>query len=422
MQLRLENARLLERDDLVAVWCDEGVVAGVGPQPPPGPFARTVDLEGRLLLPAFVNPHLHPDKSLLGDRLARSGGTLEEAVRFTWEFKAGGSVEEIAERSARAVLECLWAGSTVVRAFADVDRIGGLNPLEGLLRMRERLRGLVDVQVVAFPQEGLLRPEGDVGLLREALTMGADVVGGLPWYERSDEHARQHVDHVMDLAAEFGIDVHVLADDTDDPSSRTLEYVALQTLERGWQGRVTASHCGALAAYDHTHAARVIDLVREAQVSICSNPQISLVLDGVRDRGLVRRGITRVTELLEAGVNVCSGQDDIDDPYYPFGRGDQLEVASFMAHVARLTTPARLRTCLEMVTTNAARALRLDRYGVAEGCRADLVVLEGRSPREALRLQALRPLVVKDGRVVVEHRVERLAALAEPPAGLRDRG
>jgi cytosine deaminase len=319
-------------------------------------------------------------------------------------------VEEIAERSARAVVECLVGGSTVVRAFADVDRIGGLTPVQGLIEMRERLRGLVDVQVVAFPQEGLLRPEGDIALLRESMSLGADLLGGLPWYERSDEDARRHVDLVMDLAAELDVDVHMLADDTDDPTSRSLEYLALQTIERGWQGRVAASHCGALAAYDHTHAERVIELVREADISICSNPHISLVLDGLRDRGLIRRGITRVAELLDAGVNVCSGQDDIDDPYYPLGRGDQLEVASFVAHVARLTSPPGLRTSLDMVTVNAARALRLGRYGANVGCRADLVALDGRSPREALRLQLPRPFVVKDGNVVVEHRLERSMA------------
>ena len=297
-----------------------------------------------------------------------------------------------------------------MRLFADVDRIGELRPVSALVKVREELRGLVDVQVVAFPQEGLLRPEGDIGLLRNAMTVGADVVGGLPWYERSDQHVRRHVDLVMELASELDRDVHFLADDTDDPTSRSLEHIALRTIELGWQGRVTASHCGALAAYDHTHAERVIALVKEAGVSICTNPHISLVMDGVRDRGLIRRGTTRVAELLEAGVNVCSGQDDIDDPYYPFGRGDQLEVAAFVAHVVRLTKKAQISQCLRMVTDNAARALRLERYGVGVGCRADLVVLEGRTPREALRLQAPRPYVIKAGKVVAETQVVRTLA------------
>jgi cytosine deaminase len=213
VQLLLRNARLLDRDGPVSLWCDGGLVAGVGADgdAPAGPFERTVDVDGRLLLPGLVDPHLHPDKSLLGDRLARSGSTLEEAVRFTWEFKRDGSVEEIAERSTRAVLESFAGGSTHLRAFADVDRIGGLKPVRGLLEMRERLRGLIDVQVVAFPQEALLRPDGDVDLLREAIELGADVVGGIPWFERSDEHARRHVDLVLDVAEEYDRDVHVLA-------------------------------------------------------------------------------------------------------------------------------------------------------------------------------------------------------------------
>lgn len=413
MQLLVENASLLGRANLVSVWCDGGLIAGVAEDTadiPKGPFETTIDIEGRLLLPAFVNAHLHPDKSLLGDRLDRPGWNLEEAIRFTWDFKARGSVDEVAERATRAVLECLVGGSTVVRAFADVDRVGRLTPVKGLIAMRDRLRGLVDVQVVAFPQEGLLRSKGDPGLLRGALELGADLIGGLPWYEHTDQHARTHVDLVMDLAAEFDVDVHMLADDTDDPSSRSLEYVALQTIERGWQRRVVASHCGALAAYDHTHAARVIDLVREAEITICSNPHVSLVLDGLRDRGLIRRGTTRVAELLEAGVNVISAQDDIDDPYYALGRGDQLEVASFVAHVVRLMTPEGLRTCIDMVTSNAARALRLDRYGLDVGCRADLVVLDGTTVRQAMRLQLPRPYVIREGKIVVEHRLERTVA------------
>jgi cytosine/creatinine deaminase len=240
-------------------------------------------------------------------------------------------------------------------------------------------------------------------------------VGGLPWYERSDELVRKHVDLVMGLAVELDRDVHFLADDTDDPTSRSLEYIALRTIEVGWHGRVTASHCGALSSYDHTHAERVIALVKEAEVTICSNAHISLVMDGTRDRGLIRRGTTRVRELVDAGVNVCAGQDDIDDPYYPFGRGDQLEVASFAAHVARFTKADEIEYSLRMVTYNAARALRLDSYGLEVGCRADIVILEGKSLREAMRMQLPRPYVVKDGRVVAETRLDRKVAQARDP-------
>jgi cytosine/creatinine deaminase len=212
----------------------------------------------------------------------------------------------------------------------------------------------------------------------------------------------------MGLAQEFDVDVHVLADMTDDPAARALEYLAEQTIDLGWQGRVTASHCNALASYDHIHAETVIELVKEADISICANPHVTMLWgEHGRDRGNIRRGCTRIEELLEAGANVCSGQDDIDDPYYPFGKGDQLEVSYFFAHVARLHTPAGLRQAIDAVTTNAARALRLADYGADVGSRADLVVLEGRTLREAMRLQLPRPFVIKDGRVVVEHTVDR---------------
>ncbi|MPZ68177.1 MAG: amidohydrolase family protein [Actinobacteria bacterium] len=404
VDLRIDNALVLDLPGNVSIDISDGRIRNIG-VPLELKAVETIDAEGNLVVSGFVNPHLHPDKSLLGDSLPRSGHSLEEAVRFTWRFKEEGTVQEIAERSRRAVLECVAAGSTAVRAFADVDTIGGLKPVEGLLEMKERLQEVVAVQVVAFPQEGLFRPGGDIGLLREAMAAGADVVGGMPWFEYSDELARRHIDACMDLAQELDRDVHMLCDDTDDPTSRTLEYLAVQTIERGWHGRVSASHCGALAAYDHTQAARVIDLVRSADITIVSNPHISLVLDGLRDRGLVRRGITRVTELLGAGVNVASGQDDIDDPYYPFGRGDQLEVMSFMAHVAQLTDGPGLRNCLDMVTVNAARAMGLSDYGLETGNVADLVVLRGMHLREAMRRQAPRRAVVRAGRIVARHDV-----------------
>jgi cytosine deaminase len=232
------------------------------------------------------------------------------------------------------------------------------------------------------------------------------VVGGLPWYERIDRDVQAHVDFCFELANRTGKDIHMLADDTDDPYSRSLEYLAVRTIEEGYQGRVSASHCGALAAYDDNHAERVIGLVREAEISIASNTQISLVLDGRNDRGLVRRGITRVRELLDAGVNVMSAQDDVKDPYYPFGKPDQLEVAQYTAHVAQLTYPPELETVFDMVTVNAAKAMRLEGYGVEPGCRADLVLIGAPNVHEALRMVPPRRYVFYGGRLMSERRVE----------------
>jgi cytosine/creatinine deaminase len=396
------------------VWCDDGRIVVISADPadaPSGTFDRSVDASGRIVIPGFVNSHLHPDKSLLGDYFDHAEMTLEESIQLTWKFKSERTPEEISERASLAIRECVIAGCTTVRAFCDVDKVGKLTPYRGLKLMKEKVRGLCDIQIVAFPQEGLLRPRGDVELLRSALKEGADVVGGLTNYERTPAKMRRHIDLVMDLAQEFDVDVHVLADMTDDPAARALEYLAEQTVDRGWEGRVTASHCTALASYDHIHAEVVIEMVKEAGISISANPHVTMLWgEHGRDRGNIRRGCTRIEELLDAGANVCAGQDDIDDPYYPFGRGDQLEVAWFFAHVARLSTIQGIRKALDAVTVNSARALRLEGYGTEPGCRADLVVLEGRSLREAMRLQLPRAFVIKDGRVIVEHTLNRVVA------------
>ena len=297
-------------------------------------------------------------------------------------------------------------GTTAVRAFADVDTIGGTTPVEGLLELKRRFEGETTLEVVAFPQEGIVRNPGCEELMRGCMGLGADVVGGLPWYERTDRHMWEHIDFCFELAKATGKDIHMLVDDTDDPNSRSLEYLALRTLEEGYGGRVTASHCGALGAYDHTYAEKVIGMVREAGVTISSNTQISLIMAGHSDRGLVRRGITRVRELLDAGVNVTSAQDDVHDPYYPFGKSDQLEVGQYTAHVAQLTYPNDLETVFDMVTSNAAKAMGLDGYGLEAGDRADLVLIDAGSVHDALRLLPPRRAVLYGGRLVAETRSE----------------
>jgi cytosine deaminase len=372
---------------------------------------REIDAAGNLVTASFVNPHMHPDKSLLARTMPpNESQTLQEAIAITWDFKRSYTIEDVVARAGEVFVSAVRHGSTAMRAFADVDTIGGLVPTEGLLEAKRQYADLLDVEVVAFPQEGILVHPGTEDLMVKAMEKGCQVVGGLPWYERTDEEARRHIDIVIDIAKRFGTDIHMLVDDTDNPNSRSLEYLAVKTMDEGYEGRVTASHCGALAAYDDTHAAKVIALVRDAGISICSNPHISLVLAGRRDREPIRRGITRVRELLAAGVNVCTGQDDVHDPYYPFGRADQLEVALIAAHATHLTYPSGLETVFDMVTTNAARAMRLDWYGLQEERRADLMVFQAQSIVDALRLQAPRLHVFRKGQLVAHNRLESTLA------------
>jgi cytosine/creatinine deaminase len=367
----------------------------------PGRAAREIDAAGCLVTPGFVNLHLHADKSLLGEVMRpNQSGTLPEAIEITNDFKRAYDPEEVARRAVRVLEAGVQHGTTFFRLFADVGTIGGLRAAQGLLLARERVRELCQVQVVAFPQEGLLRDPGAADLLEEAVREGCDVVGGLPWYEYTDADAREHIDVCFAIARRHDLDVHVLADDTDDANSRTLEYLAWKTMREGFQGRVAASHCGAMAAYNDVYAAKVIDMVATAGVTISVNAHINLVCSARLDREPRRRGIARVKEMLARGVNVISSQDDVNDPYYPFGKPDQLEVALMMAHTAQLTLPHEMEQTLDMVTTNAARAARLDDYGIAPGRRADLVVVDAPSVHEALRTQPPRRHVIKDGREV----------------------
>jgi cytosine deaminase len=397
MDLVIRNARLRQQDGLADIAIEGGRIAAVRPGCGEG-AVRTIDAAGNLVLPGFVDLHLHADKALLG-RVIRpnTSGTLPEAIEITNELKRKYDPQEVAARAGHVIETGIRNGTTFCRLFADVGTIGGLRGARGLLLAREKYKRVCNIEVVAFPQEGIVRDPGAAELIEEALKEGCDIVGGLPWYEYTDEDARSHIDICFELAKRHDRDIHMLVDDTDDPNSRSLEYLALKTMREGFHGRVAASHCGAMAAYNDVYAAKVIDMVATANVTISVNPHINLVCSARIDREPKRRGIARVKELLARGANVVSSQDDVDDPYYPFGKPDQLEVALMMAHVAQLTLPHELEQVMDMVTVNAARAARLSDYGIAAGAKADLVVLDAPSVREALRLQPHRRHVIKNG-------------------------
>ncbi|MBI3078017.1 MAG: amidohydrolase family protein [Deltaproteobacteria bacterium] len=407
MDLVIRRARLRGVKGLREIAVNRGRIREIAPKVR-GKGDREIDANGCLVTSSFVNPHMHADKALLGEIMRPNvSGTLPEAVEITWEFKRRYTNPDVVARAGRVIESAILHGTTAMRLFADVDTIGGLRPVHGLLAAKQAYGHLIDLQVVAFPQEGIIRNPGTEELLWQAMEAGADVAGGLPWFELSDEHARRHIDIVFEIARKHGADIHMLVDDTDDANSRSLEYLAVKTVAEKYQGRVSASHCGALARYNDVYAAKVIGMVKEAEVTICSNPHISLMIAGRLDREPVPRGITRVRELLRAGVNVASGQDDVNDPYYPFGRADQLEVALFMCHAAHLSLPHEIEMAYDLVTVNAARAMGLKDYGLEVGRRADLVVLDAPSVHEALRLQAPRRYVIRAGAVLAESQLTR---------------
>jgi cytosine/creatinine deaminase len=412
MSLVIRNARLRGQKEPVDIAIENGKIKAVGPKLAAS-APKTIDAAGNLVVPGFVNLHLHADKSLLGEVMRPNvSGTLPEAIEITNDFKRKYDPKEVAHRAGRVIEAGVKNGTTFFRLFSDVGTIGGLRAAQGLLLAREKYKDYCEIEVVAFPQEGIARDPGAAELMDEAIKEGCDVVGGLPWYEYTDEEARQHIDICFDLAKKHDLDIHMLVDDTDDANSRSLEYLALKTMRESFHGRVAASHCGAMAGYNDVYAAKVIDMVATANVTISVNAHINLVCSARIDREPKRRGIARVKEMLARGVNVVSSQDDVDDPYYPFGKPDQLEVALMMAHTAQLTLPHELEQVMDMVTVNAARAARLTDYGIAPGNKADLVVLGSSSVREALRLQQPRPHVIRNGvevaRTTVTQELHRL--------------
>jgi cytosine deaminase len=400
----------------VALWgteglCDLGIANGRFVSVNQGVASSvpilTLDAEGRMAVPGFVEPHIHLDKALISERApVNRSGTHKEAIEILWELKRNYTVDEIADRASRVLAQALENGVSKLRTHVDVDPIGGTRPAEGLIRVRDRFRDLIDIQIVAFPQEGIVKSPGTEALMREVMKLGVDVVGGMPFNEASPEDSRRHIEIVFDIARQFDADVDMHVDETDDPAARTLEVLAELTIANGWQGRVTAGHTCALASYPRNYADHVIDRLRQANVSMIANPATNLMLQGRLDDYPKRRGVTQVKELLAAGVNVACGQDCVHDTFYPFGQNDPLEIAFLLCHASHMSQPAEILTVMDMVTNNAAKALRVPDFRVAVGAVADLVVLEARDARRAFATRLPRRWVIRKGKLIAQTRVE----------------
>ena len=367
-----------------------------------------IDASGKLCVPAFVDPHIHLDKVLINESVrVNETGTLTEAIEIIWERKKHYTVDDIVDRAGRVIMSAVSNGVTHIRTHVDVDNIGGLLPVQGLVETRKKYADIVDLQIVAFPQEGILQNEGAADLMEEAMELGADVVGGMPFNEKSLDDSAKHIEFAFNLAREFDADIDMHVDETDDPAAKTLEILARQTIANDWQGRVTAGHTCALAGYTTEYADEVIRLVKEAKVHMITNPATNLMLQGRLDEQPKRRGITRVKELMAEGINVSFGQDCVKDTFYPFGREDPLEIAFLTAHAAHLSQPDEINQVFDMPTHNAARVMRLKNYGTEPGCQADLVILDAANPAEAITKQADKNIVIKRGNIIAEMETRR---------------
>lgn len=365
---------------------------------------KEIDAGGKLVAPTFIDPHLHLDKALISEVVGENkSGTLAEAIEIIWNKKKKYTIDDIVERAGRVIQWAVSHGTTFLRTHVDVDSIGGLKPLEGLLEVRKTYKDLVDIQIVAFPQEGIIQDAPTEKLMRKAMEMGADVVGGMPYNEMTDDDSKKHIQYALRLAKEFDADIDMHVDETDDPGARTLQYLAATAIKDGYKGRVTAGHTCALAAYDDSYAAKVINLLKQADMNMITNPATNLMLQGRRDKQPIRRGITRVKELIEAGINVCYGQDCLKDTFYPtFGQADMLEVGLITAHAVQFSMPEEIETLFNMPTVNAAKVLRLKDYGIAVGNTASFNVIDAETVQEAFRTQADRLYVIKRGKIVAE--------------------
>jgi cytosine deaminase len=399
LDLLIRNANLPDGHAGVDIGVKDGrivqVAAGIADA-----AHQTIDAAGQLVTPPFVDAHFHMDATLsYGLPRVNRSGTLLEGIALWGELKPQLTFEAIVER---ALTYCDWAvakGLLAIRSHVDVCD-PRLLAVEALLEVRKRVAPYLDLQLVAFPQDGVLRSPGALDNLKRALDLGVDVVGGIPHFERTMADGAHSVRLLCELAARRGLRVDMHCDETDDPLSRHIETLASETQRLGLHGRVNGSHLTSMHSMDNYYVSKLIPLIADAQVSAVANPLINITIQGRHDTYPKRRGMTRVPELLAAGIPVAFGHDCVMDPWYSLGSGDMLEVAHMGLHVAQMTGQDGMRACFAAVTTTPAAILGLEGYGIAPGCHADLILLQARDPVEAIRLRAVRLAVVRRGRVI----------------------
>lgn len=368
--------------------------------------AERYDLGGRAVLPSFVEPHLHLDKALLDARLPNLDGTLAGAIKVTGALKAEFTVADCVER-ARTVLDlAITNGTGMIRSHPDVDPIAGLVGVEAMLALREEYRDRIDLQIVAFPQEGVIKAPKALGLMEEALRNGADVVGGCTYNEPTLADCHRHIEKVFDLAEKYGVPVDLHCDfavDDRDPRYALVEHIADVTIARGMQGRVTLGHMTSLAALSGPHRIHIWDKIRQADLNIVVLPFTDMHLNGRDDDHDVRRGVAPITLMWDVGVSVGLSSNNIRNAFTPFGNADILDVALFAAQVGHMGSPVHFQKLIDTVTYHNAAIVGVDDgYGLQVGDRADLVVLDNPDPVDALLSRSVRTMVVKRGTVVAE--------------------
>lgn len=404
----IKRARLRSQPQLTNIGIENGKIIAIA-ELLEGDPDLIIDAQGNLVTESFVNPHLHlckvytrqmmDDEALTGyhaEGMGKAMTTIELAARVKEKY----AEEWIIKNVRRALAQAAIYGNTHIRAFADVDSKARLEAMKALIRAREEFKGIVEIQVCAFAQDGLAREPGASKLMHQAMEMGADAAGGIPWIEYTEADIQAHIKEIFDLAQKFNKDVSMLVDDAGDAGLRSLEAMAVEAVRRGWQGRALAHHARAMELYPQPYFQKVAALLKQANMSVVSDPHTGPLH-------------ARVKELLEEGVNVCLGQDDISDGYYPFGRNNMLEVAFLAAHLLWMTTSRELVTLYDMVTVNAAHAMNIHNHSLEVGNPANLVVLAAPNALEALREHAAPVQVISHGKPIDRERMEAVARTGE---------
>jgi cytosine deaminase len=399
--LLIQGANLPDGRTGIDIAVTDGKIVAVEPGLP-AEAGQIIEAAGRLVCPPFVDSHVHLDSTLsLGMPRLNESGTLLEGIALWGELKPLLDEQAIYDRARKL---CLWSmakGTLAIRSHVDVcdDR---LLAVDALLALRAEMKPYLDIQLVAFPQDGYFRYAKSHENLIRALDKGVDVVGGIPHFERTMADGAASVAALVRIAAHRGLLVDMHCDESDDPLSRHIETLAAETVRHGLQGRVAGSHLTSMHSMDNYYVSKLIPLIREAGVTAIANPLINITLQGRHDTYPKRRGMTRVKELMAAGVNVAFGHDCVMDPWYPMGSHDMLEVANMGLHVGQMTGVAEIKSCFAAVTEHGAKALNLAGYGIAPGCQADVVILQAADPIEAIRLQAERLFVIRRGKILAQ--------------------
>ncbi|MEG0293503.1 amidohydrolase family protein [Enterococcus sp.] len=398
MDILIKNARLTDEAPLTDIAINEGkivtIATGITDE-----AKKVIDVDGCIVIPGLVESHIHLDKALIASRKPNKSGTLKEAIEVTAELKPTFTKEDIYERASKVLNMIIPNGVTAIRTHAEFDPAQGFTGFDVIMQLKEEYKHLVDIQVVAFPQEGIFKAPGTETMMYQAMEMGADVVGGIPY---NDAPANDHIDLIFDIAKRFDKDIDLHQDFSDEADHMSIIYLCQKTIDEGYEGRVSVGHLTALHALPDAELNPIIALMAKAKINVMALPATDLHLGARNDEYNVRRAVTPIRKLRDGGVNVCIATNNIRNAFTPYGNGDIFQTAMIAIPVAHLGGADDLPTVLPMITENPAKALKLEGYGIAEGNKADLVILDTKVVNDAIIDIPTRLYVIKDGKITVE--------------------